>query len=131
MPIARLVFVAILMGGCGSREVPEPTNDGDYVVFSGDSDVRLVVIQDGNRLSSDGTYENETGISPRVGQLVPSSVSAAFKISTKTCGEYEFVLSKGNSMLCTNCNGVSSLHGYNNCSFEGRRMPMLWKAVGL
>ncbi|MEN5219565.1 hypothetical protein [Stenotrophomonas sp. TWI602] len=131
LPSLLLTSVALLISGCGSPKVPEPTRDGNYVVFSGENNVRLVVIQNSTKLSAEGTYENMTGLPPTVGQLAPSSVSGIFKVSTSTCGKYEFVLSKGDFMLCTDCDRGYPLSGYKDCSFEGRRMPMDWQAVGL
>lgn len=130
-PCLLLVSVAVLVSGCGLSDAPEPTKDGNYVIFSGENNVRLLVIQNGTKLSTEGTYENMTGLPPKVGQLAPSSVSGAFKVSTSTCGRYEFVLSKRDFMLCTNCDMGYPLSGYKDCSFEGRRMPMDWHAVGL
>lgn len=130
-PHLLLAFIVLLLSGCDSSEVPEPVKDGNYVIFSGDS-ARLLVIQNGAKFSAVGTYENMTSISPKIGQLAPSSVSGGFKVSTNTCGSYEFILSKGNFMVCTNCNtGYPLLSGREDCAFEGRHMPMDWHAVGL
>lgn len=66
-----LAFVAILMAGCSLSDTPESTNDGNYVIFSGENNVRLLVIQNGTKLSAEGTYENMTGLPPKVSQLAP------------------------------------------------------------
>lgn len=131
-PHLLLASITLLFSGCGTSEIPEPVKDGNYVIFSGEKNARLLVIQNGAKLSTDGTYEDMTGIPPRVGQLAPSSVSGGFKVSTGTCGSYEFVLSKGNFMVCTNCGtGYPLLSGRKDCALEGKHMPLDWQAVGL
>lgn len=131
-PHMLLASITLLFSGCGSPASPEPEKDGNYVIFSGEDNARLLIIQNGAKLSTDGTYENMTGIPPGVGKLAPSSVSGEFKVSTVACGSYEFVLSKGNFMVCTSCGtGYPLLSGRKDCAFEGKHMPLEWQAVGL
>lgn len=127
-----LTFIALTLSGCSTPEVPEPSKDGSYVIFSGESSARLLVVQGGTKFSSEGTYENLTGIPPKMGELSTSSISGVFKVSTATCGSYEFARSGRNFMVCTNCaTGHPLRSGRSDCALEGRHMPLQWQPLGL
>lgn len=127
--VALLATVFILLG-CSESEVREPDKDGNFVLFHSNGEARLLVKKSGQRFSVAGTYTNETDIPPSLGDIAPSSVSGAFKVSTSECGDFSFVLGKGSALICSNCS-YSRSGGDQTCPLPGHHPPILWRAIGL
>jgi len=130
MRIVVVLLALLFVVSCSRTPAEVPSQDGAYVALAQDGKASLVVIQGAKRTEVDGTYENETGVPPSVGNLAPGSVSGAFNIKTATCGDFEFVLGKGNMLVCTNCSIQRSGPG-GECKIPGVFPPQLWTAVYL
>lgn len=130
MRIFVILTTVLALSAC-SRKPPEvPSQDGAYVVFGQNNKASLVVIQADDRIEVEGTYENETGIPANVGHLLPLSVSGAFKVKTESCGNFAFVLGKGNMLYCNHCTTQRYGPG-SKCNFSGFLLSLEWSGVGL